>query len=153
MSTYFKISALDTGNSDRIPFIRKGHMRTKCMSQLRSLWCAHHLYCEEHGGTNPASMTTIANEWPDAHLLFICPSSDNKTGTLSKVSEWSSYTYVTNAGTNPDAVLYYCPPKNHGNKGGDVVTVEGSSLLVPKDRFLQVVKQGKSALNSDADKR
>jgi hypothetical protein len=74
--------------------------------------------------------------------VFVCPRTGHKPGTLSQISQWTDYTFVTNASgmrTNDHGVAAYCSPKNHDGAFGLILFNGGDVAIITATNFWQVV--------------
>jgi prepilin-type processing-associated H-X9-DG protein len=113
--------------------------RTHCMCNLMQIGKMVKLYSEEHSGACPASLQDLTNFCTNPRL-YICMSSGHKPGSITNISDWTDYTFIPNSGTN--MVLAFCPPKNHGGKGGNIMFVDGSVCWYSAEPFASVLKNG-----------
>ena len=115
-------------------------IRGYCMNNLHQIGLAIEQYRVEHGGTNPPNLqalTVICNN-PNP---FVCIGSETPPGNLMQVDRWSSYAYHPQAGSND--VLMYCPLKNHGDKGGNILFGDCSVKWFNKSHFEALLMPGK----------
>jgi prepilin-type processing-associated H-X9-DG protein len=122
--------------------------RLICANNLHQIGRAAELYESDH--TNKmqsfqALKDTNGVFYINQPKLFICPHSGNKPGELSNVDKWTDYKVISGLTTAspPEAVVAFCPPQNHGGKGGNILYNDGSVIWANATDFWKLVKQSK----------
>lgn len=115
-----------------LPSARESARRTSCQSNLSAIGKGIQMYQMDYSNY-PSSLEIFAKMFPAAKL-FICPSSDHQTGSVTNVSDWTDYYYVS--GVKPsdpkECLLAYCSSPKH--KGGIALFLDTSTkYLTPSD--------------------
>ena len=91
------------------------------MAQIGRLYC---LYSLDNSEQRPslhdlASLTNCNLQW------FVCPFSQNQTGTAESIETWSSYVLPKNNSTSANSIIVYCK-ENHAGLGSWYMYNDGS---------------------------
>lgn len=111
-----------------------------CANNLRQIGVATRGFQHEHGDAFPHSLLDLTNAIPYP-TCYVCKSTGHMAGKMADVSEWTDYVFVFPPGTN--GVLAYCPPKNHRNRGGNIVFVDASVMWYKAEDFTNVLRHGR----------
>jgi hypothetical protein len=89
-------------------------------NNLAQIGKACEIYQMEHDGHYPDTFADLV-PYADAPKLYACYYDRKKTGAMSNVMDWTSFTLVAGLTTSapPSSVLAYLPPGRHkGHTGG-----------------------------------
>lgn len=108
---------------------------SKCQEQLSHIREAAWLYALDHNNLMPTNFAELVpycyESKPDAvALLFVCPATGHRAGTLSEVDRWSDYTVLKHKEggvtmDNKSAGFIACRPANHSNERAYILLVGG----------------------------
>ena len=127
-----------------IPHAIELSKRSACQSNLHQFDLALQANCVR-GGTNYLDRLSDVPDEDIAPMLFRCPSDPNGhiAASVKEADATMSYIYVGGLPTNcpGDIPLIICPPKNHGNKGGNVLFANHECKWIPCPEIDRLIEQ------------
>jgi prepilin-type processing-associated H-X9-DG protein len=85
------------------------------------------IYADDHGKVFPDNLVQVRRYVHHSVGLFTCPTSGNEPGPFETVDKWTDYVYLQGLteSSAEDAILAYCPAKNHDGEGGNILFADG----------------------------
>ncbi len=114
--------------------------QTKCINNLRQIVNASLLHAAINEETFPSTLQQLTEHIDDPNT-FQLPCSKSQPGELSKVDQWSGYTFIPNRSMmDPrDTILAYCSPDCWGGKGGHIAYLGGNVSWHSAEEFYDLV--------------
>ena len=113
------------------PCSRERSRRINCLNNLKQIGLALKMYAADHKDLYPDELVKAGKYVARQSSLFICFSSGNEAGEFRAVDDWTDYVYlVPHAGAPSNAVILYCPAKNHGWEYGNILFADGHAATV-----------------------
>lgn len=115
--------------------------RSHCMSNLAQIGKALKMYSMDHADQFPPTLlglTNYLNTSVNSPKIFVCPSSGHEPGSLSKVDDWTDYSYVSGL-TEIDpcnCVHAFCQVEGHHGEGLNVLYIDGSVQWATTSNFI-----------------
>jgi len=114
---------------------RHCHM-TKCMSNLKQIGIALHVYAMDHDGEFPDSLSLLVPRYVSDPSIFVCPDAraNGIPGTLH-------YGYVSGLSESmpPTFVLAYDEVRNHGGQGANAAFIDGHCEWMTLDELAKQI--------------
>lgn len=112
---------------DRLTQAHTRSPRRSCANNLKQLGLAVIMWRGDHTNALPRNWSKMARYIGHHSNLLVCPDSGHEPGDIATATQWSDYRLVTNPAplAEDEAVLAYCSPTNHDDKGASVVFLDG----------------------------
>ena len=106
---------------------KEGARRASCLNNLKQIGLACHMYAQDNNGVFPDKLSLLYPEYISSLRIFVCPSTDDKISSLDEIDENMSYVYIggLTEDNDPDTVLVYEKPGNHGKAGYNELFLDG----------------------------
>ena len=116
--------------------VRESARQSKCMANLHGPGKSMKIYSIDNSACFPSNWAGFSNYANNARM-YVCFSSGTTTGSEANVDQWTDYVLVANLqeGDPAQAVLAFCPPKDHKGDGGFILFIEGSVEWTPSEEF------------------
>ena len=117
--------------------------RIDCISNLKSIGLAMHIYAADHRETFPPLLSDLSPEYISDPDLFVCRSSTARPGLMTNVHSWCRYVFVSGLSESdpPGMAQVLEDPANHGGAGGNVCYVGGLVKWLNRDELLRLLEE------------
>ena len=106
---------------------RQEARRMQCLSNLKQIGLACHMYAQENNGNFPERLSQLYPQYAPGLNLFKCPTADYPVETKEDIDSESTYVLVSGLKSTdrPETVLVHEKVDSHHGDGGNVLHVDG----------------------------